>query len=115
MLSGKVWGETRLLLNNPHVEFHHIKIDPNRRCSLHLHKFRANAFLVFKGSLVIEVHKQAYNLVDKTVLRPGDFMVVPPNEKHRFITLDEPCEAVEFYYPWTVENDIVRDDTGGAA
>lgn len=115
MLSGKVWGSTRLLLNNPFVEFHHLKIEPGRRCSLHLHRYKANAFMVFSGRLWIEVVKNSYALTDITELGPGDFMVVAPNEKHRFVTKDEPCEAVEFYFPQGNGDDIVRDDVGGKA
>ena len=112
MKAGKIWGETRLLLNDPFVEFHHIRMQPDSRCSLHLHRYKSNAFFVFSGRLWIEVHKTAYALVDTTELGPGDFMVVPPNEKHRFVTRAEPCEAVEFYFPRANGEDIVRDDTG---
>lgn len=115
MLSGKVWGATRLVLSNPFCEVHHIKIAPNSRCSLHLHHFKANGFLVFSGRLFIEAVKNSYALVDVTELGPGDFMVVAPNEKHRFVTKDEPCEAVEFYFPQANGDDIVRDDVGGKA
>lgn len=110
--SGKVWGETRLLLDNPFIEFHHLKIEPDSRCSLHLHRFKSNAFFVFSGRMYVETHKNDYALVDTTELGPGDFMICPPNEKHRFYTRSEPCEAVEFYYPQANGPDIVRDDVG---
>ena len=114
-LAGKIWGSTRLLLNNPFVEFHHIKIAPNSRCSLHLHRFKNNAFFVFSGRLFIEAVKTSYALIDVTELGPGDFMIVPPNEKHRFLTHDEACEAIEFYFPQANGEDIVREDVGGKA
>lgn len=115
MLAGKTWGNTRELLNNPFVKFADLWIEPNRRCSLHLHKTHFNAFYVFSGQMIVEVHKAAYDLVDTTTLGPRDFMVVPPNEKHRFVTGVEGCCGVEFYYPAVSQEDIYRDDVGGAA
>lgn len=113
MLSGKVWGDTRELLKNPFVKFCDLTILPNARCSLHLHQQHFNAFYIFSGKLTVEVHRASYDLVDVTVLGPRDFMVVPPNEKHRFLTGKEGCCGVEFYYPAESQDDIVRDDVGG--
>ena len=119
MKFGKIWGETRPLLATRAVEVHHITIEPNSRCSLHHHEFRFNGFYVLKGTLFIEVHKRDYDLVDVTMLGPGDFTTVPPGEKHQFSTKDEPVEALEIYYPDPGEylrlNDIVRENCGSKA
>lgn len=111
--AGKIWGETRLIVSNPFCELHHIKIAPNSHCSLHLHRYKANGFLVLSGRLFIEAVKTGYALTDVTELGPGEHTTIPPNERHRFVTKDEPCEAVEFYFPQANGDDIVRDDVGG--
>lgn len=113
-LVGKAWGSTEVLLLTALIEIHRLKIKPNSRCSLHKHEFKWNAFHVTSGKLKIEVHKNDYNLVDTTELGPGDLTTVRPGEFHRFITGDEPVEAIEIYYPETLSSDIVRKDCGGA-
>lgn len=109
--SGKVWGSTEFLLMNPFVELHRIEVVANAQCSLHKHEFKSNLFLVLTGRLKIEVHKNDYALVDETVLGPGEFTVVAPNEFHRFVSL-EATTALEIYFPQGIGHDIVRKDCG---
>ena len=113
MKAGKVWGETQLLLATPLIEVHALRIEPNKRCSMHKHEFKWNGFYVTRGTLLIEVEKSGYALTDTTVLGPGDLMTVRPGEFHRFRTMDEGCEAIEFYYPELLSEDICRKDVGG--
>jgi mannose-6-phosphate isomerase-like protein (cupin superfamily) len=113
MIIGKVWGTTEPLLVTPFIEIHRLNILPNRRCSMHCHKFKWNAFIVLSGELAIEVRKNAYDLVDRTDLGPGDMTTVRPNEKHRFVSGAAECVAYEIYYPEPLSEDIVRDDVGG--
>src|SRR5437016_804168 len=109
---GKVWGRTATLLATPFVEVHRLHIEPNRQCSLHAHQYKWNGFLVLSGRLAIIVDKSDYALTDKTDLGPGDFTTVKPGEYHRFISGDEPVEALELYYPEPLSEDIVRKDCG---
>lgn len=109
---GKVWGETCTLIASPGVEVHQIKVLPKSECSLHCHQFKWNGFLVISGKLTIEVHKNDYALVDKTVLLPGDFTTVKPGEYHRFISHDEHTVAIEVYYQEPLSEDIVRKNAG---
>lgn len=116
MITGKAWGTTKPLLANPFIAIHWLEILPRKRCSLHGHEFKHNAFMVVSGTLTIEVHKKDYALVDKTVLGPGDMTTVRPGEDHRFVTGDERVLAIEIYYPqWLEGDDIVRRDVGGDA
>lgn len=115
MKSGKVWGITNMIVDNTFVRICDLEILPNKRCSLHLHERHFNGFYVFDGQLTIEVHKAAYDLVDVTTLEPGQSMVVAPGEKHRFLTNYKGCTGIEYYWPDTSQEDIVRDDVGGSA
>ena len=113
MKLGKVWGTTELLLRSPFIEVHRLFIQPQSRCSLHMHQNKWNAFFVQSGILKIEVVKKAYDLVDVTELTAGEFTTVAPGEDHRFVTGDEGAEAIEIYYPAELAEDIVRRDVGG--
>ena len=114
MKAGKVWGETIVLLATPVLEVHRLKITPNSFCSLHRHHGRWNAFVVTSGRLLVEVHQQAYDLVDVTELRPGDLATVEPGLLHRFRTAAEGAECLEIYYPVVLgATDIERQDVGG--
>lgn len=113
MKTGKVWGETELVLSSPVCELHRIKIRPMHQCSLHVHRRKWNCFIVMTGRLFVDVMKNDYPLTDVTELGPGDVISVPPGEHHRFRTGEEPCEAFEIYYPDTLSEDIDRKDHGG--
>jgi len=112
LVRGKIWGKTQTIIASPGVEMHAISILPNSECSLHCHRFKWNGFFVTKGTLTIEVHKNDYALVDKTVLGPGEFTTVGPGEYHRFISHREPVEAIEVYYQEPLSEDIVRKNAG---
>ena len=115
MLTGKVWGTTRLLLRTPLVEIHELQILPGSRCSMHLHRHKWNAFYVLEGELHVEVEKKGYPLTDTTVLQAGDVCTVPPGEYHRFVTQRLGCKALEVYYPEQLGEDIERRDHGAHA
>lgn len=113
MISGKVWGQTQLVLRTPFIEVHKLFIKPHAFCSWHHHEFKWNAFVTVSGVLQIEVKKNDYNLTDITFLHPTDLMTVKPGEKHRFVTGDKACVAFEFYYPEELSADIIRESVGG--
>lgn len=111
MLTGKIWGSTELLWNSG-AEVHRLDVIPEHHCSWHTHAHKANAFFVFAGKLIIE-RRKSYGLVDRTVLKTGDFTVVPAGEPHRFVTEEEPARAIEVYWPMPLADDILREDNGG--
>lgn len=113
MIKGKVWGQTKLLINTPLVEVHELAILPNRECSLHCHQFKWNAFYVFSGKLQIVVEKNDYKLTDVTTLSVGGFTTVKPGEYHKFVSLDDYVVALEIYYPEPLREDIIRKSVGG--
>lgn len=111
--AGKVWGQTEELIRTPLIEMHHIRIVPNAQCSMHKHENKWNLFYVIKGKLAIDVQKNDYELVDTTIVDAGEWTTVPPNEYHRFRSLNEPVEALEVYYLEPIGDDIIRKDVGG--
>jgi len=110
---GKAWGSTSLLLKTPIIEIHRLVIIPNAYCSLHVHSIKNNSFFVFSGTLFIEVHKNSYDLVDKTVLSKGDLTTVQPGEYHKFIAGPDGAEVLEIYHLEPLSEDIMRKDKGG--
>lgn len=113
MKQGKIWGSTECLLQTPFIEVHRILINPNSNCSLHIHQYKNNMFYVISGTLLIETHKNDYNLIDTTILNEGDYTVTKPNEYHMFKTSNKTVEALEIYYLNPIDpNDIIRQTVG---
>jgi mannose-6-phosphate isomerase-like protein (cupin superfamily) len=110
--AGKVWGLTELIHANGVLEFHRIEIMGNSHCSKHMHRYKWNGFFVEKGKLKIKVWKNNYELVDETILEPGDFTAVSPGEYHQFEALEDTI-AFELYWAEFSHNDIERENVGG--
>jgi mannose-6-phosphate isomerase-like protein (cupin superfamily) len=113
-ITGKVWGDTSVIIQNPLVELHKINIKAGYKCSEHKHVHKWNGFYVISGTLEIHVRKNNYELTDVTTLRAGDFTSVSPGEYHWFNCVDD-CVALELYYPEPISEDIVRKSVGGKA
>ena len=111
MKAGKVWGETRSLLQNPVVEFHRIEVNKGGECSTHKHSHKWNGFYIENGELEVHVYKNDYELGDKTILYSGDFMSVKPGEYHLF-KANENTLAFEIYWPELLSEDIQRRSVG---
>jgi quercetin dioxygenase-like cupin family protein len=109
--SGKVWGVTECVFQNPFCEFHRIEAKKGGVCSKHIHKFKTNLFYVESGKLLIRVWKTEYDLVDETTLNAGEYTEVRPNDPHQFEALEDTI-AFEVYYPTPISHDIVRDNVG---
>lgn len=111
-VTGKVWGDTSVIIQNALVELHKINVKAGFRCSEHLHEHKWNGFYVESGVLEIHVRKNNYELTDVTVLRAGDFTSVRPGEYHFFVCTEN-CSALELYWPELLSEDIKRKNTGG--
>jgi len=112
MKSGKVWGETELILQTPFIEFHRIWVHSGGYCSTHKHKYKWNLFYVISGELEIQIHKRDYPLIDKTTLGPREWTTVKPGEFHSF-RAKKYTLAFELYYPQPLSEDIIRKTVGG--
>jgi mannose-6-phosphate isomerase-like protein (cupin superfamily) len=111
MKAGKVWGQTELLEANGVLEFHRIKAKAGGVCSKHKHKFKWNGFFVESGKMIIRVWKKNYDLVDETILEPGQYTKVAPGEYHQFEAIEDTI-AFELYLAEFDHNDIERESVG---
>lgn len=111
MIAGKVWGTTQQIVANGVLELHRIEATAGSRCSMHKHKHKWNGFVVESGRLKIVVRKGSYDLVDVTILGPGEYTQVPPGEYHRFEALEDTV-AYEIYWAQFDHGDIEREDVG---
>ena len=111
MKAGKVWGDTELLHANGVLEFHRINFNKGGVCSKHKHEFKWNGFFVEKGRMLVRVWQKDYDLVDETILGPGDFTRVKPGVYHQFEGLEDGV-AFELYLAEFNHNDIVRESCG---
>ena len=111
MKAGKIWGQTELIHANGVLEFHRIEYKKDVACSKHKHEFKWNGFFVESGKMMVKVWQKDYDLVDETILNPGDFMRVKPGVFHQCIGLEDGV-AFELYWAEFDHNDIKRESIG---
>ena len=75
--------------------------------------FKLNGFFVESGKKMVRVWQKDYNLVDETILNPGEFTQVKPGVYHQFIGLEDGV-AFELYWAEFNHNDIKRETVGHA-
>ncbi len=109
---GKIWGDTSLLFSKNNVEVNRMCCNKEGYCSKHKHASKYNMFIVEKGKLEINVWKNQYNLIDKTILTKGQSCIIEPGEYHLFKALLY-TEALEIYRVEIEKNDIERENVGG--
>ena len=111
MKAGKIWGTTELLEANGALEFHRIEMEKGGVCSKHLHRYKWNGFYVEKGRMKVSVWQRDYELIDETILNPGQYTKVKPGLYHQFECLENGV-AFELYWAEFNHHDIVRETTG---
>ena len=109
--SGKVWGETVHFFSKNNVSIHRLEIKGDSFCSKHCHEYKYNLFYVESGHLTVKVWKNDYDLVDETILGPGEYTKVKPGVQHQFECLED-AVAYELYWAEFPEKDIVRETVG---
>ncbi len=111
MKAGKIWGQTELVHANGVLEFHRIDFKAGGVCSKHTHQFKWNGFYVVSGRMKIRVWQRDYDLIDETILGPGDFTRVKPGLMHSFEGLEDGV-AFELYWAEFNHDDIQRETVG---
>lgn len=112
MIAGKVWGQTELIHANGVLEFHRIDFRAGGVCSKHKHQFKWNGFYVMTGRMKVSVwQKDQQDLVDETILGPGDFTRVKPGYMHQFEGIEDGV-AFELYWAEFNHDDIQRETVG---
>lgn len=111
--AGKIWGQTELIHANGVLEFHRIEYKKGFACSEHKHAFKWNGFFVESGKMLVRVWQDDQELVDETILGPGDFTQVKPGKYHQFEGLEDGV-AFELYWAEFNHDDIVRKNAGHA-
>ena len=109
--AGKIWGQTELIHANGVLEFHRIDFKAGGVCSKHKHNFKWNGFYVVSGRMKIRVWQKDYDLIDETILEPGDFTTVKPGLMHTFEGLEDGV-AFELYWAEFNHDDIQRETVG---
>ena len=111
MKAGKIWGTTELVEANCALEFHRIEMKKGGICSKHLHEYKWNGFFIESGIMKVSVWQKDYDLIDETILNPGDFMQVKPGVFHQFVGMEDGV-AFELYWAEFDHNDIKRESVG---
>jgi quercetin dioxygenase-like cupin family protein len=111
MKAGKIWGQTELIHANGVLEFHRIDFIKGGVCSKHKHAFKWNGFYVVSGKMKVKVWSGDYDLIDETILGPGEFTRVKPGFYHQFEGIEDGI-AFELYWAEFNHNDIIRESVG---
>ncbi len=114
MKAGKIWGETELVHANSILEFHRISFKAGFKCSEHFHQYKWNGFFCESGKLLVRVwQNDQADLIDETILKPGDFTRVRPGFVHQFEGLEDGV-AFELYWAEFSHDDIIRKTVGSS-
>lgn len=111
MKAGKVWGMTELIEANGALEFHRIEMKKGGVCSKHLHEFKWNGFFVESGKMLVRTWQKDYDLIDETIIGPGEYHKVKPGLYHQFKCVESGV-AFELYWAEFNHNDIKRETVG---
>lgn len=111
-IQGKIWGNTKRLFMKNNVEIHRIEVNEGGFCSKHKHIHKFNAFFVESGKIKVKIWKNDYDLVDETIICPGDMTTVAPGEYHQFEVIESGV-AFEIYWVELSKDDIERESVGG--
>jgi quercetin dioxygenase-like cupin family protein len=84
----KNWGSEEWIVNRDYCG-KKLTLNKGFRCSMHYHKNKDETFYILKGKVLLELENKKY------ILKPGDSMLVQPNQKHRFTGLED-SEIMEF-------------------
>ncbi|MAG91153.1 hypothetical protein CMO83_05450 [Candidatus Woesearchaeota archaeon] len=100
----KVWGREIWIVNRDYCG-KKLVLNKGFRCSMHHHKSKDETFYILKGKVLLEIGMQ------KTIMLPGDSMLIKPNQKHRFTGLED-SEIIEFSTHHE-DSDSYRDEASG--
>ena len=113
-IAGKIWGQTELIEANGSCEFHRIDFVKGGTCSKHKHEYKWNGFFCESGKLLVRVwQNDQADLIDETILKPGDFTRVRPGFVHQFEGLEDGV-AFELYWAEFSHDDIIRKTVGSS-
>lgn len=102
------WGNRLKTFKTDNLLVTLLWLEPNRRCSWHVHKTAYNQFVVISGELGVKTEKgYITRLTEKQVF------TVEPGVKHEFQTYNKPAIVEEIAYVKYDESDIKRDKLGG--
>ena len=78
------------------------------------HQYKWNGFFCESGKLLVRVwQNDQADLIDETILKPGDFTRVRPGFVHQFEGLEDGV-AFELYWAEFSHDDIIRKTVGSS-
>jgi len=110
----KLWGIQQFRLHDTLINVDYIEVVPGGYCSVHLHKNKANIFIVKEGSMEIFEFSPGMAVIRAGKIEAGESATVQAGVLHQFWS-PHGCIAQEVYYgtadePLVVHEDIVRLD-----
>lgn len=87
----KVWGREEVIANTPLYCGKILHLKKGAMCSLHYHPVKMETFYILKGSVRMEmdIEPGSRGPRSKTLMRPGDTVLIPPRFAHRFFGIEK--------------------------
>lgn len=100
----KVWGHEEWIVNREYCG-KKLVLKKGFACSMHYHRNKDETFYINKGKVLLILNDE------KSIMLPGDSLLVEPGMKHKFIGLED-SEIIEFSTHHE-DSDSYRDDESG--
>lgn len=105
----KVWGSEEIIVNNERYCGKLLRLLQGYQCSLHMHRRKAETFLVLEGSVMLEVHVNDRVEFHTLTGLSRDSFDIEPGTYHRFAALAPNSLIVEFSTPHS-DADVSRKE-----
>lgn len=86
----KLWGSEEWIVNRNYCG-KILNLKKGFRGSIHHHKIKDETFYLLEGKVLLELGEE----LNKTIMKPGDSIILEPCMKHRFTPLDD-SRIIEF-------------------
>jgi quercetin dioxygenase-like cupin family protein len=106
----KSWGHEEWIVNNSKYCGKKLVVRKGFRCSMHQHKVKDETFYVLSGEILLETEYKEYK--ENRIMTPGDVAHIKIGMWHRFTSLQDISEIIEFS-TFHMDSDSYRREIGG--
>ena len=106
----KSWGHEEWIVNNSKYCGKKLVVKKGFRCSMHHHKVKDETFYLLSGEILLETEYKGYK--ENRIMTTGDVAHIKVGMWHRFTSLQEISELIEFS-TFHMDSDSYRREVGG--
>jgi len=107
----KCWGQTRCIHKSSNLLISELNLKANSYCSLHIHEYRTNRFILKSGKVCVIIFKDCNYIINE--LEIDKAFDVEPYVLHCFIVIEDGVMIEQYFGDCVKDDDIVRLIEGG--